>query len=49
VRLFVLGDVHYHPKVWKPWSRWFHDVAWDSTYIIIDRRGQVLRAPTDTD
>ena len=38
-------------KSWKPWSRWFHDVAWDSTYIIIDRRGQTVSvlASTDTD
>jgi hypothetical protein len=38
-------------KCWKPWSSWFHDVAWDSTYIIIDRRSQVVSifASTDTD
>lgn len=36
---------------YKPWSRWFYDVAWDSTWLLVDRRFQVVTilAVTDTD
>lgn len=36
---------------WKAWSSWFHDVAWDSTCVVINRRLQVvsLLVSTDTD
>jgi hypothetical protein len=38
-------------RCWKSWSRWFHDGAWDTTYVIIDRRDQAVSvlASTDTD
>ena len=33
------------------WSEWFHDVAWDTTVVLVDlaRRQVVLFAATDTD
>jgi hypothetical protein len=38
-------------RCWKAWSPWFHDVAWDSTCFVIDRRLQEVSvlASTDTD
>jgi len=35
----------------QPWSRWFFDVAWDQTWILVDRgeaRATVI-CTTDTD
>jgi hypothetical protein len=38
-------------RCWKAWSSWFHDVAWDSTWVLIDRRFQRVSFlfSTDTD
>jgi hypothetical protein len=38
-------------RCWKAWSSWFHDVAWDSTLVLIDRRLQAISVlvATDTD
>jgi hypothetical protein len=38
-------------RSWKAWSAWFFDVACDVTWVIVDRRHQVvsLIAGTDTD
>lgn len=35
----------------KPWSPWFFDVAWDYTYVVLDKRKRLLwlLAVTDTD
>jgi hypothetical protein len=36
---------------WNAWSAWFHDIAWDRTCVIIDRRLRSigLLCSTDTD
>jgi hypothetical protein len=36
---------------WNAWSAWFHDIAWDRTCVIIDRRHRSigLLCSTDTD
>lgn len=36
-------------RCWKPWSRWFFDVAWDSTMLLIDRRLQLVTVLVSTD
>jgi hypothetical protein len=38
-------------RCWKAWSAWFHDVAWDNTCVLIDRRLQQVSFlfSTDTD
>ncbi|QDT14506.1 hypothetical protein [Alienimonas californiensis] len=38
-------------KSWRPWSAWFCDVAWDSTWLILDKRFVEVSvlAVTDTD
>ena len=38
-------------RCWRAWSLWFFDVAWDVTWVIIDRRLQraSLLFTTDTD
>jgi hypothetical protein len=38
-------------KSFKPWSAWFFDIAWDSTWLILDKRHSkvCLLAVTDTD
>ena len=38
-------------RCWNAWSPWFHDVVWDSTCFVIDRRLQEVSvlASTDTD
>ena len=38
-------------KTYKPWSDWFYDVAWDQTWIIVDKRRLLIWAIllTDTD
>lgn len=35
----------------KPWSAWFYDVAWDSTWLVVDKRQSTVGvlAVTDTD
>jgi hypothetical protein len=50
----LFGDRYLDVEVfrcWKAWSPWFHDVAWDSTCFVIDRRLRTvsLFASTDTD
>jgi hypothetical protein len=50
----LFGDRYPEVEVfrcWKAWSPWFHDVAWDSTCFVIDRRLQEVSvlASTDTD
>lgn len=34
-----------------PWAPWFHDIAWDNTFIVLDQRARrfVLLCITDTD
>jgi hypothetical protein len=34
-----------------PWTPWFHDIAWDATFVVQDRRARrfVLLCMTDTD
>lgn len=36
---------------WSAWSKWFFDVAWDMTFLVMDRREQrvTLLCATDTD
>jgi hypothetical protein len=38
-------------RSWKPWSPWFYDVAWDTTWLGVDRRYRSiwLLCVTDTD
>jgi hypothetical protein len=38
-------------RSWAPWAAWFHDVAWDVTWVGIDRRDRIvwLLCLTDTD
>ena len=38
-------------KSFKPWSAWFYDVAWDRTWLVVDKRHSKvsLLAVTDTD
>ncbi|STQ90787.1 hypothetical protein [Iodobacter fluviatilis] len=38
-------------KTYKPWSDWFYDVAWDQTWMIVDKRNLLIWAIllTDTD
>lgn len=36
-------------RCWKAWSPWFHDVAWDSTIVLIDRRLQEVSVLVSTD
>jgi hypothetical protein len=36
-------------RCWKAWSPWFHDVAWDSTLVLIDRRLQTISVLVSTD
>ena len=50
----VFGDRFLEIEVfacWNAWSEWFHDIAWDCTFLIVDRRNQsvVVLASTDTD
>lgn len=53
-RKLLFGD-RFHEVVvyssYKPWSVWFFDVAWDATWLIIDRRHSRVSvlAVTDTD
>ena len=39
----------YHS--YKPWSSWFYDVAWDASWIVIDKRSSTvdILCITDTD
>ena len=38
-------------RSWKPWSAWFYGIAWDFTFIIIDKRLSIVTilCSTDTD
>jgi hypothetical protein len=38
-------------KSFKPWSAWFYDIAWDGTWLIVDKRQSkvIVLAVTDTD
>jgi hypothetical protein len=50
----LVGERHAEFKVYrsfKPWSRWFLEIAWDSTVLIIDQAKNevVLLCWTDTD
>jgi hypothetical protein len=36
-------------RCWNAWSPWFHDVAWDSTLVLIDRRLQAISVLVSTD
>lgn len=38
-------------RSWRPWSAWFHDVAWDQSWLIVDLayRRLWLLCVTDTD
>lgn len=48
----LFGDRYLDIEVfryWKAWSPWFHDVAWDSTCVVIDRRLQAVSVLVSTD
>lgn len=50
----LFGDRYLDVEVfrcWKAWSPWFHDIAWDSTCFVVDRRFQAVSilVSTDTD
>jgi hypothetical protein len=50
----LFGDRFIEVEVFRSfaaWSPWFYDVAWDRTWIIIDKRQQLvsLMCRTDTD
>ncbi len=50
----ALAGERLHSTVWRidePWSGWFHDVAWDATFVVQQRwaRRWALLCVTDTD
>lgn len=50
----LVGERHAEFKVYRSfdaWSPWFHNVAWDSTWLLIDqgRNEVILLCVTDTD
>lgn len=50
----LLGQGRLHSTAWgteEPWTPWFHDVAWDVTFVILQRqtRQWALFCITDTD
>jgi hypothetical protein len=36
-------------RSWKPWSKWFHGIAWDCTFLIIDKRFGIVTILCETD
>lgn len=52
--LELLGGSYDEPMAYQcgiAWSKFFHNVAWDHTYVVIDKRHQLIHAllSTDTD
>lgn len=36
-------------KCFKPWSAWFYDIAWDGTWLVVDKRQSIVSVLTVTD
>lgn len=53
-RAGLFGDRYEEVQVfftWKAWTPWFYDIAWDGSWLILDREGPhvTLLCVTDTD